>query len=266
MRLAIIFDKLTTFLQYYIVLGGPLASILISLFFVSYTISDFLIFLVAHFIMVTCLSFSYHRYFAHKTFDVNRVTQFLIGLIGTLCLHRGPVWWASIHRLHHQACGTERDPHSPSKGFWTSHFLWLNIPQNRGIQWKYVQDLLKFPELLFLEYVYLIHIPLISFLCYYYGGIQAMFAYHLAVTTSLNTIAAVNSVCHENADEDCAAKNVSWVAFWGAGEGFHANHHDHPGSAFFGTKWYHFDLSYLLIKLLGLLGIVKNIRVKRDVS
>lgn len=36
-----------------------------------------------------------------------------------------PIDWVSTHRYHHQFCDSERDPHSPTEGFWFSHMSWL---------------------------------------------------------------------------------------------------------------------------------------------
>ena len=37
----------------------------------------------------------------------------------------GPIEWVSNHRYHHKHCDTQRDPHSPTQGFWFGHFTWL---------------------------------------------------------------------------------------------------------------------------------------------
>jgi stearoyl-CoA desaturase (delta-9 desaturase) len=48
------------------------------------------------------------------------------------------------------------------------------------------------------------------------------------------------------------------------GEGWHNNHHAFPTSARHGLKWYQFDSSYLLIKLMSYVGLVSNVRVPDD--
>lgn len=40
-------------------------------------------------------------------------------------LQGNPIDWVSTHRYHHQFCDSERDPHSPTEGFWFSHMSWL---------------------------------------------------------------------------------------------------------------------------------------------
>ena len=174
------------------------------------------------------------------------------------------MWWASVHRMHHRYCGTARDPHTPSKGFAFAHFFWVMKPENKKIQWRCIRDLSKYPELHILEYSYIAIIPIISFILYSYFGLQKMIVYHVAITTSFNTIASVNSLCHEREETSCEAKNVAWVAMLGAGEGLHANHHNHPGSASCSAKWYQIDFSYYLIRMLYAVGVIKSVQVAKD--
>src|SRR3979409_642557 len=67
----------------------------------------------------------YHRYFAHRSYRMNRVMQFLMALGGTTAAQKGPLWWAGNHRDHHRFADTEGDVHSPLQGFWWSHVGWI---------------------------------------------------------------------------------------------------------------------------------------------
>lgn len=40
-------------------------------------------------------------------------------------LQGDPIDWVSVHRYHHQFCDSEKDPHSPTEGFWFSHMSWI---------------------------------------------------------------------------------------------------------------------------------------------
>ena len=54
-----------------------------------------------------------HRYFSHRTFKANRLMQFIFAVLASTAVQRGPLWWASHHRKHHQESDTENDVHSP---------------------------------------------------------------------------------------------------------------------------------------------------------
>src|SRR5437868_5345739 len=67
----------------------------------------------------------YHRYFSHRSFRLNRVSQFVFAFGGATAAQKGPLWWAAHHRNHHKFSDTENDLHSPRKGFWWSHVGWI---------------------------------------------------------------------------------------------------------------------------------------------
>jgi stearoyl-CoA desaturase (delta-9 desaturase) len=67
----------------------------------------------------------YHRYFAHRSYRLARVPQFLMALGGATAAQKGPLWWAGHHRDHHKYSDTEQDIHTPQKGFWWSHVGWI---------------------------------------------------------------------------------------------------------------------------------------------
>merc|ERR1711903_67590 len=54
-------------------------------------------------VLVACsIAWGSHRYFAHRTFRVSRLTQFLIALWGTSAWSGSPLGWAAKHRKHHK--------------------------------------------------------------------------------------------------------------------------------------------------------------------
>ena len=53
----------------------------------------------------------YHRYFAHASYECNKLWQFLYGFIGTASLNSSPIEWASVHIAHHKNSDTQADPY-----------------------------------------------------------------------------------------------------------------------------------------------------------
>jgi stearoyl-CoA desaturase (delta-9 desaturase) len=89
-----------------------------------------------------------------------------------------------------------------------------------------------------------------------WGGLVRIFLTH-HVTWS------VNSVCHtfgrrmfETSDE---SKNQWLVGLLAFGEGWHNNHHAFPRSAFHGLRWWQFDLSAYIIRLLEWTGLAWDV-------
>ena len=98
-----------------------------------------------------CITAGYHRYFSHRSFRVSRPMQFLMAFAGTTAVQKGPLWWASHHRAHHRYVDTERDPHTPRKGFWWSHVGWILSDRYSATDTSLVADLARYPELRFLN-------------------------------------------------------------------------------------------------------------------
>src|SRR5678815_1367313 len=97
-----------------------------------------------------------------------------------------------------------------------------------------------------------------ALLGFIWGGLVRVFLMH-HVTWS------VNSVCHvwgtrPFASGDRSTNNFP-VAILSLGEGWHNNHHAFPTSARHGLRWWQFDASYVLIRLLEILRIARNVRV-----
>jgi stearoyl-CoA desaturase (delta-9 desaturase) len=67
-----------------------------------------------------------------------------------------------------------------------------------------------------------------------------------------------------NFDNDDDSRNSLFIALITLGEGWHNNHHKYQASARQGFYWWEIDISYYLIRLMGLLGIVHNIRAVPD--
>ena len=94
----------------------------------------------------------YHRYFSHRTYKTSRAFQFILAWLGASSAQKGPIWWASHHRHHHQYSDTEEDLHSPAiSGIYHAHIGWVLCTDYVNTRTELVKDLLKFPELRWLE-------------------------------------------------------------------------------------------------------------------
>jgi hypothetical protein len=108
--------------------------------------------LFLYFVRMFAITGFYHRYFSHRTFKTGRIAQFLAGVWGNTAVQRGPLWWAAHHRHHHRHSDTEEDIHSPhQQGFIWSHIGWITCRANFPTRLENVPDLVRFPELRFLD-------------------------------------------------------------------------------------------------------------------
>src|SRR5690606_24747574 len=93
-----------------------------------------------------------HRYFSHRSFKTSRAFQFVLAVWGCCANQRGPLWWAAHHRKHHAWADETQDPHSPHhEGFWHAHVLWLWENESLDVDEQWVKDLIRYPELRWLN-------------------------------------------------------------------------------------------------------------------
>ncbi|TNF69756.1 MAG: acyl-CoA desaturase [Gammaproteobacteria bacterium] len=238
----------------------------LSALFTNFYMVDIWLFLISYSVRVFALTAGYHRYFSHKSFETSRVFQFILAYLGATALQGGPLWWASHHRLHHKLSDTKKDAHSPKYfGFLYSHFGWFIQKKNLKAHYHLIRDFSRYPELRLLErYWYLTPIPILALL-YCLGGMNYVIWGYFVPTVFVNNVTyMVNSVahvfgrrCYHTKDD---SRNNLLVALLTFGEGWHNNHHRFAASARQGFKWYQLDISYLVLKLLSFLAIVKNLR------
>ena len=93
--------------------------------FTGITTTALLLFVAMFFGRAFFVTAGYHRYFSHKSFKLNRFWQFVFAFMAEATAQKGVLWWAANHRHHHRYSDTDRDLHSPRKGFWWSHVGWI---------------------------------------------------------------------------------------------------------------------------------------------
>jgi stearoyl-CoA desaturase (Delta-9 desaturase) len=207
----------------------------------------------------------YHRYFSHRTFKTSRFVQFLFALFACTAAQKGPLWWAAHHRRHHRFSDQEGDVHSPRRGFWWSHVGWITSRENDETDLAAVRDLARYPELHWLNRWNLVPPTILAVVLFLVGGWHALL-WGFAVSTVLlwHGTFTINSLSHiigrrryETTDD---SRNNWALALITMGEGWHNNHHHFMTSANQGFRWYEVDMSYYIIRLLEMCGVVRNVR------
>ena len=243
--------------------------------------------IAAYAIRMLAITGFYHRYFSHRSFQTSRPMQFLFGVIGAASVQRGPIWWAAHHRHHHVVSEQPEDPHSPVQhGFWHSHTAWFLTKEHFPIQEKRVRDLLRYPELRFLDR-FDIFVPVLFALgLFLLGGHLERTAPELGTSAGqmlvwgffISTVAlyhatfTINSLAHrwgkrryETRDD---SRNNFWLALITFGEGWHNNHHHYPASTRQGFFWWEIDITYYMLRGMAALGLVWDLkpvpRARRD--
>ena len=221
----------------------------------------------------------YHRYFSHRTFKTSRAGQFIFGLLGASAVQRGPIWWAAHHRHHHVYSDKPEDVHSPAQhGFFWSHMGWFMSHKHFVADLSRVKDLLKYPELRFLDRfdvavpmvlgvgVFLLGI-LLKHLApgLHTGGWQMLvWGFFISTVAVYHGTYTINSLSHvfgrQRYKTGDGSRNNVWLALITLGEGWHNNHHHYPASVRQGFYWWEFDVTFYLLKLLSYLGLIWDLK------
>lgn len=197
-------------------------------------------------------SIGMHRYFSHKSFDTTRKWEKVMAWFSVPLGIGSPIQYARNHRTHHRTSDTPTDLHSPyndgpiktALGLWAFHDV--NWFMNKGSEG--VRDLLNDPTLRFIHnnyypiwYITIIATALIDWHITVYLLMLPSLWFHLDVN------GCVNTACHiwgyRNYEIKDWSRNLKWVAWYMAGEGYHNNHHAKPHLYYCGVKRDEFDLS-----------------------
>ena len=208
----------------------------------------------------------YHRYFSHKTYKTSRAFQFILALLATSTSQKGVIWWAAHHRLHHRKSDLTGDVHSAKiDGFWWSHVGWILSDKYEDTDEHQVKDLLKYPELRWLDKYFLVPPTVLGVVLFLIGGWWAL-VWGLFVSTSLlwHGTFTINSLTHMIGNRRYKttdnSKNHWLLALVTMGEGWHNNHHYYPRSTRQGFFWWEVDATYYVIRLLQALHIVWDVQ------
>merc|ERR1712137_390570 len=138
-----------------------------------------------------------HRYFSHKSFQTSRPVQFILAFLSALSGQRGPLWWSSIHSVHHELADKLGDPHSPYLyGFWYAHAGWWINRAYYPIRFDRIPEWLNYPELLIVEmFAIPIHIVLSTRFCEHFGLVYGLSVFGAALALHFELF--VNSLCHD---------------------------------------------------------------------
>lgn len=235
-----------------------------------------IIFFVAHwYLSLFAQTFFLHRYSAHKMFTMTPFWEkfwYLFLYITQGSSYLVPRGYAVMHRMHHAFSDTEKDPHSPiffkevftmmletkriyygiiSGKFKAEEKFYKNYPQwdaldRFGDSWF---SRIAFGTLYTLFYIY--------FAPYWWLFLLLPVHYLMGPVHGAIVNWAGHKYGYRNHEEQDHSKNTLVWDFLMLGELFQNNHHHYGARPNFANKWWEFDPTYPVIKLLSGLGIIK---------
>ncbi len=213
-----------------------------------------------------------HRHQAHRALELGSLPSHFFRL--WLWLSTGMVTkeWAAIHRKHHAKCETPADPHSPqvfglNRVLWGGVFLYVKESRNADTMERYghgtPDDWIErhlYTPLHKLGVIIMLAIDILLF-----GALPGILIWGVQmVWIPFWAAGVINGVGHFFGYRNFACNDASTnILPWGiliGGEELHNNHHAFATSAKLSNKWYEFDIGWLYIRILEILG---QARVKK---
>jgi stearoyl-CoA desaturase (delta-9 desaturase) len=220
----------------------------------------------SYFLRMFGVTGGYHRYFSHRAYKLNRFWQFCFAFLAQTSGQKGALWWAAHHRDHHLYSDRKEDLHSPvHEGFWWSHLGWILSDEYDHYDPKRIADLVKYPELRWLDKYHLVPTILYGAAIYYIGGYAAfVWGYLVATVVLYHGTFLINSLAHiwgtrrfATPDE---SRNNFWLALVTLGEGWHNNHHYFMSATRQGIRWWEVDITYYVLKMLSWIRVTRDLR------
>ncbi len=223
--------------------------------------------LMTHITMVSVTVFL-HRHQAHRALDLHPIASHFFRLWLWLTTGQVTKEWAAIHRKHHAKCEQVDDPHSPHV-YGIKKVLFQGAELYR-VESKNAETMARFghgtpndwiEHNLYTRFSWQ-GVGLMMIVNLYLFGAAGLAVWALQMAwTPIMAAGIINGAAHywgyRNFETADASANISPWGIIIAGEELHNNHHTYPTSAKLSVKPYEFDIGWMYISLMQMVGLAK---------
>lgn len=223
------------------------------------------IFILTHITLISVTVFL-HRHQAHRGLDLHPAVSHFFRLWLWLTTGMGTKQWVAVHRKHHARCETKEDPHSPQT-YGLRKVLWqgAELYKTEAVKEETLEQFGRgTPDDWLERKVYDRHTTLgigILFVIYFaLFGVNGIWMWAIQMmTTPFCAAGVINGIGHffgyRNFENEDASTNLIPWGILICGEELHNNHHTFGTSAKFSYKWWEFDIGWMYIRILSILGL-----------
>ena len=223
-----------------------------------------------------CQTFFQHRYAAHSGCRMSVRWERFFFLLSYVC--QGPSYlsataYGTMHRLHHAHADTDKDPHTPLRSTNPLRMIWDTSVSYGAVFFDRAQVDASYRERLpqWAAFDRLAHNPY-SRMLWIAGYATFWFNFHTAwwqwlllpvcVFASAIQGTIINYFGHVSGYRNYELANLSrnlfpFVDLFLMGESYHNNHHRFPGRSNFAVKWFEWDPTYAIMRLLHFFGVIE---------
>jgi stearoyl-CoA desaturase (Delta-9 desaturase) len=224
-------------------------------------------------ITIAAVTIFLHRHQAHRALDLHPLASHFFRF--WLYLTTGMVTkeWAAIHRKHHAKCETADDPHSPqiygiNRVLWGGVFLYVKEAHNKQTLERYghgtpddwlERNVYSNHSITGLVVMGLVNVTL-------FGIVPGLLMVAVQIVwIPFWAAGVINGVGHywgyRNWPTADASTNIFPLGLLIGGEELHNNHHAFASSAKLSNRWYEFDIGWMYIRILEMLGLAQIKRI-----
>jgi len=225
--------------------------------------------LVLTHVSIAAVTIYLHRHQAHRALDLHPLASHFFRL--WLWMTTGMVTkeWAAVHRKHHAKCETADDPHSPqilgiNRVLWGGVFLYVKEAHNERTLERYghgtpddwlERNVYGSPAKLGVIVMGLIDVTL-------FGVVPGLLMLAVQIAwIPFWAAGVINGIGHywgyRNWSTFDASTNIFPLGILIGGEELHNNHHAFGSSAKLSNRWYEFDIGWMYIRILDVLGLAE---------
>jgi stearoyl-CoA desaturase (Delta-9 desaturase) len=219
-------------------------------------------------ITIAAVTIYLHRNQTHRALTLHPVVSHFFRFWLWITTGMVTAEWVAIHRKHHATTDVEGDPHSPKvlgikKVFWQGAELYKAASKDKEMVSKYSHGT---PDDWIERNIYSRYsargIILMLLINLIFFGIPGLTIWAIQMMwIPVHAAGVINGIGHHwgyrNFECHDAATNIIPWGFWIGGEELHNNHHTFASSAKFSIKWWEFDIGWMYIRCLSMLGLAK---------
>lgn len=219
-------------------------------------------------ITIASVTIFLHRCQAHRALELHAIPSHFFRFWLWLTTGQVTKEWAAIHRKHHAKCETEEDPHSPvtrgiKKVLFEGAELYRTESKNLETLQKYghgtPDDWIE--RNLYTRFSWQGIAVLLIVNVFLFGAIGVTVWAVQMLWIPVMAAGIINGIGHfwgyRNYDCVDASTNIFPLGILIGGEELHNNHHTFGTSAKLSSKWYEFDIGWLYIRALEIMGLAK---------
>lgn len=224
-------------------------------------------------------TFFLHRYAAHQTFTMSKFMERLTYVLTWVfqgSSYLSAYGYGIMHRMHHAFADTEKDPHSPKYDkslfamMWKTKRIYQEINSGKiKVEERFISNVPQWKNFdLFASSMASRLLWGFGYISFFYFFATSWWQWLLLPIVFLMAPihgAIINWFAHIygyiNFKVKDTSKNFLPFDFLMMGEAYHNNHHKRSTNPNFGVRWHEIDPTYIIMKVLDSLRII---RIKRS--